>query len=332
MPVRKSYCLISRPEKRVSLSHFNITSQPIPTLSQNQVRVKVTHISIDPTNRIWMSDKPQYMPPVALGEVMRAIGIGVVEESTDPQFEKGDLVSGLLGWTTHAICQGREITKLPKLNVPPSTFLSVLGMTSFSAYFGLLDIGQPKPGETVVISAAAGAVGSIACQIAKLKGTHVVGVAGTPEKCAWLKDSLGVDATINYKEGNLLKQLQAAAPNGIDVYFENVGGPLFEAVLQHLNLFARIPLCGLISGYNETGPTQTPQNFEQILMKRAKIQGFIILDYQARFSEAFSDLLAWYQAGHLTKNETILKGFDSLVDAVNMLFDGKNQGKLIVEV
>lgn len=330
--VNRVYRLSARPTARVGREHFKREDELLSPLKDGEVRVKTLYLSLDPTHRIWMTDRPQYMPPVALGEIMRGLGVGVVTESKSGVLKEGDHVMGLLGWQTLGTLKGEGLMKVPELGLPVTDWLGPLGMTACTAYFGLMDIGQPKPGETVVVSAAAGAVGSVACQIAKLMGCYVVGVTGGAEKCAIVRGQFGAGATVDYKRGNLSEQLRQAAPKGIDVYFENVGGELFEAVLQQLNLYARIVFCGRISGYNLAEPAPGPKNFDQILMKRAKLQGFIIMDYQARMQEAVAALAQWRKEGKLRTLETIVDGFDHMVDALNMLFDGGNTGKLMVRI
>lgn len=333
--LNKKLLLKSRPSGRCSFADFEMQESAIGSadLREGEVLVAVEAYSIDPTNRIWMSDLPAYMPPVALGEVMRAIGVGRIVASRAEGYQEGDLVSGLLGWQTYAQVPAVGLNKLTLPPTIPSTLaLGPLGMTGLTAWFGLKKIGKVQPGETVVVSAAAGAVGSVACQLAKLAGARVVGTAGSDEKCEWLLKEAGIDACINYKKNpDLLAALREACPKGIDVYFENVGGQTLEAVLELVNQGARIPLCGLISQYNETGPVSGPRNFSQILMKRVHLEGFIILDYVNEYAEAIAELAELVAQGKLKYQETVVEGFENLPAAVNMLFDGANQGKLIVK-
>lgn len=288
--INRQFRLAARPVGDIKESNFEYREEPISSPADGEVLVRTIYLSLDPTNRIWMSDMPQYMPPVELGQVMRGVATGVVEESKNPNFEPGDLVSGMFGWQDYTVVAENNIlslTPLPNpLPYPLTAFVGPLGATGWTAYFGLLDIGQPKAGETVVVSAAAGAVGSIAGQIAKIKGCRVVGITGSDEKCQWLTQELGFDAAINYKTADLESAIAQSCPDGVDVYFDNVGGSILDAVLTKINLHARIPLCGLISTYNATEPIPGPYNYNQILMKRARIQGFIILDYLPRWSEA----------------------------------------------
>ena len=284
--------------------------------------------------RVWMADIPQYMPPVALGDVMRSFGLAEIVESRHPDFKKGDKVSGLTGLQDYVLIDGKEPRSFQKLPSIPflsdTNFLGLLGINGLTAYFGLLEIGKPQSGETLVISAAAGATGSIVGQIGKIHGCRVVGIAGSDEKCQWIKDDLGFDAAINYKHPGWKQQLVAATPNGIDIDFENVGGEIMQAVLDRMNLHGRVVLCGLISGYTREDPAMA--SFGQVLMKRLRVEGFIILDYASRFMDAGKQLGMWKMMGKLKDRQTIVKGLEKAPEAINMLFEGKNIGKLIVEL
>lgn len=333
--INRSFRLASRPVGDIKESDFEYREEPIPTPGDGEILVRTIYLSLDPTNRIWMSDMPQYMPPVEIGEVMRGVVTGVVEESKNPNFQQGDLVSGMLGWQDYAIAgnSGFSLAQLPKpLPCPLAAFTGPLGATGYTAYFGLLDVGKPKQGETVVVSAASGAVGSIVGQIAKIKGCRVVGITGSNEKCQWLKEELGFDAAINYKNADLEKALAQACPDGIDVYFDNVGGAILDAVLTQINLHARIPLCGLISTYNATEAVPGPVNYSQILMKRVCVQGFIILDYAPRFPEAIADIGQWLNQGKIKYDLEIVEGLENAPSAILKLFDGNKKGKLVVKV
>jgi len=334
--INRQLRLASRPVGDIKESDFDYREEPIPNPKEGEVLVRSIYLSLDPSNRIWMSDMEQYMPPVEIGEVMRGVIIGVVEESKNQNFKQGDLVSGVLGWQDYAIAEGNSgfsLTRLPDpLPCPLTAFIGPLGFTGGTAYFGLLDIGQPKVGETVVVSAAAGAVGSIVGQIAKIKGCRVVGITGSDEKCRWLVEELGFDAAINYKTVDLESAIAQACPNGIDVYFDNVGGSILDAVLTNINLHARIPLCGLISTYNATEPVPGPYNYSNILMKRVRVQGFIILDYIPRWSEAISDLGQWLNQGKIKHALEVIEGLENAPKAILKLFDGNKKGKLVVKV
>ena len=334
--INRQLRLASRPVGDIKESDFEYREEPIPSPKEGEVLVRSIYLSLDPTNRLWMSDMEQYMPPVEMGEVMRGGIIGVVEESKNQNFKQGDLVSGMLGWQDYAIAEGNSgfsLTRLPDpLPCPLTAFMGSLGATGCTAYFRLLDIGQAKVGETVVVSAAAGAVGSIVGQIAKIKGCRVVGITGSDEKCRWLVEELGFDVAINYKTVDLESAIAQACPNGIDVYFDNVGGSILDAVLTKINLHARIPLCGLISTYNATEPVPGPYNYSQILMKRVRVQGFIILDYIPRWSEAISDLGQWLNQGKIKYALEVIEGLENAPKAILKLFDGNKKGKLVVKV
>ncbi len=334
--INRQFRLAARPVGDIKESDFEYREEPIPSPNDGEVLVRTIYLSLDPTNRLWMSDMEQYMPPVEIGAVMRGVTLGVVEESKNPNFKQGDLVSGLLGWQDYAIAseeRGNLPMLLPQpLPAPLTTFVGLLGLTGCTAYFGLVDIGQPKEGETVVVSAAAGAVGSVVGQIAKIKGCRVVGITGSDEKCHWLLEELGFDAAINYKTADLERAIAQACPDGIDVYFDNVGGSILDAVLTKINLHARIPLCGLISTYNAKEPVPGPYNYAQILMKRARVQGFILLDYLPRWSEAIREMAQWLQQGKIKYAEEIVEGLENAPKAILKLFDGNKKGKLLVKV
>ncbi|MEE4382889.1 MAG: NADP-dependent oxidoreductase [Pseudomonadales bacterium] len=333
--VGHAWVLKRRPQGRITREDFDWSETKLPEPGNGQVLVRTVYLSLDPTNRIWASDMEQYMPPVELGEVMRGGTLGVVEASGHPDFSPGDVVQGMWGWQSHYLSEGGQgLTKMPRTpGVPLDAYMSVLGATGMTAYFGLLDIGKPQPGETVVVSAAAGAVGSIVGQIAKIKGCRVVGTAGSDDKCRHLVDDLGFDAAINYKTADLDAELAAACPDGIDVYFENTGGPVSDAVFKRLNLNARVPLCGLIAHYNdeETGEgTPGPKNYQMTLMKRVLIKGFIIIDYFPRFPEGIAEMAKWLAEGRIHYRTDVVDGLENAPEAVNRLFDGQNVGKLLV--
>jgi NADPH-dependent curcumin reductase CurA len=327
--INRQWILKRRPVGEIRPGDLALVETQVPEPGAGQFLARTVYLSLDPTNRIWMSDMEQYMPPVQLGEVMRGGTLSVVEESRNPAFQKGDIVSGIAGWQEYAVLDGGQ--KLPP-GVPLTASMSVLGMTGATAYFGLLDIGQPKPGETVVVSAAAGAVGSIAGQIAKLKGCRAIGIAGSDEKCRHVVERLGFDACINYRRENVGTALKRECPDGIDIDFENVGGEIFEAVLANINLKARIVLCGLISGYNAAEAPRGPANFANVLMKRARIEGFIILDYFPRLAEFYGAMGQWVAEGRIKHDVHVVKGIENALSALNLLFTGGNTGKLLVQV
>ncbi|MDQ2699745.1 MAG: NADP-dependent oxidoreductase [Actinomycetota bacterium] len=330
----RRFLLAERPTGPVDEKTYDLVRENIPAIGDGEALVRVKWISIDPTNRTWIGEEPTYLPPVAIGEVMRGLGLGEVVESNNENFPVGATVNGLTGWQDYTVVSDEmPLMVVPDgIEAPPQALLGALGMTGCTAYFGMTEIGEPKEGETVVVSAAAGAVGSIAGQIAKLKGARVVGIAGGPEKCAWLTDELGFDAAVDYKAGDWRAQLKAATPNGIDVDFENVGGEIMEAVFGRMNKDGRVALCGLISGYNETELPPGPRTFGNLLIQRVKLQGFIILDYYPRFGEAIRQLSEWMAAGKIRSEETVVEGFEKLPDALNMLFAGENTGKLVVNI
>ncbi|MDR3498814.1 MAG: NADP-dependent oxidoreductase [Parvibaculum sp.] len=332
--VNRQFRLKSRPVGRIKTSDFDLVEARIPEPGAGEALVRNLYLSLDPTNRIWMSDMDQYMPPVKIGEVMRGGGIGVVVKSNSSAYQVGDHVSGLVGWQDYTIAGEKPEQRMgviPKgLPVPLTAMMGACGMTGLTAYFGLLELGMPKPGETVVVSAAAGAVGSVVGQIAKIKGCRAVGIAGGPDKCKWLTDELGFDAAVDYKRAGWKEELARATPNGIDVNFENVGGEIMEAVMARMNLFSRMPLCGMISGYNTGEPMRG--DFGPILMKRIAIRGFIVIDFMAKYAEGSRQLAEWVAQGKIKHRETIVDGLEQAPTAVNKLFDGENMGKLIVKL
>jgi len=325
--------LDSRPVGRLSESNFKWTEEPVPDLKENEVLVKTLYLSLDPANRGWTNEGGSYRDEIPLGAVMEGGGIGVVEESRHPGFQPGDNVQGMLGWQEYAVFNGAAINKLPvNPALPLTAYLGLFGHIGMTAYFGLLDITDPKPGETLVVSAAAGAVGSIVGQIGKIMGCRVVGIAGSDEKCAWIKDELGFDEVINYKTENIRAGLKRTCPDGIDVYFDNVGGETLDAVLAIINQGARISICGMISMYNATEPVPGPYNLINILVRRAKMQGFIVTDYMPRAAEAIADLGKWFMDGRLKYRIDVVEGLKQAPSALNKLFDGANQGKLIIKI
>ncbi len=330
----RQWVLRNRPVGEISPGDLELVDAPKPEAGDNEILIRTIYLSLDPTNRIWMSDMDQYMPPVEIGDVMRGGTLGVVEQSNLAGFDVGDIVvPGLGGWQDYTVSDGTGVSKIPAgLGIPLDAFMSVLGATGMTAFFGLLDIGQPKPGETVVVSAAAGAVGSTVGQIAKIKGCRAVGLAGTDEKCKWVVDELGFDACINYKKENVLDALKRECPDGIDVYFENVGGEILDAVLTLINQNARIPLCGLISTYNADGDVPGPYMFRNILMKRVRVEGFIIIDFLDRFAEGQTQMGQWLAEGKLKYRTDIVDGLETAPTALGRLFTGENIGKLLVKV
>ena len=330
--VNRQWRLKSRPVGRITPDDFELVEAPVPTAGAGEAVARLLYLSLDPTNRIWVTDAESYLPPVQIGEVMRGGGIARIVESNTPQYAVGDLVTGLTGWQDYVLLDGSAMVQpVPAgLSVPPEVFLGVLGVTGLTAYFGLLDIGQPQAGETVVISAAAGATGSVAGQIAKIKGCRVVGIAGGDRKCRWLTDELGFDAAVDYKAAGWPARLREACPNGIDVNFENVGGEIMDEVMSQMNLNGRVALCGLISGYNSGEPMRG--RFDLLLTKRLQVRGFIVLDFLPRFAEGVVQLAQWYAEGRVKHRDTVVAGLEQAPTALNMLFDGGNLGKLLIKV
>ena len=331
----RSWRLRQRPEGIIDENDLELVTDEIPEIQEGQVLAKTIYFSLDPTNRIWMSDIDQYMEPVEIGDIMRAGGsLAIVEESKVPHVKVGDIVQGGMhgGWQEYFIIPGEEAAAIPLVeSIPLTALISVLGFTGPTAYFGFLDIGQPKKGETVVVSAAAGAVGSIVCQIAKIKGCRVVGIAGSDEKCNWLKNDLRVDEVINYKKDDILESLKEKCPEGIDIYFENVGGETLDAALTLMNNYGRIPVCGLISMYNDW-ETPGPKMFRNILMKRLTVKGFLVSDYLDRYAESLEALSEWMAEGKIQYKVDIVEGIENAPSAVNKLFTGENTGKLVIKV
>ena len=327
----EQWVLRARPEGLPKASDWEWRTGEVAEPGEGEVVVRTVYLSLDPAMRGWMSHDT-YVPAVELGAVMRGGGVGVVEASRHPKFAAGDLVQGMVGWQKYAVLDGKTLLKLPELPVPLGARLGLLGHIGFTAYFGLLDVGAPKEGETLVVSAAAGAVGSLVGQIGKIKGCRVVGIAGSDEKCEWIVKELGFDGAINYKKDDLKKKLRELCPAGIDVYFENVGGRTLEVVLDQMNLFGRIAVCGMISGYNATEREAGPGNLFQLNVKRLKMQGFLVTDYMPRAAEAVRDLVEWYGQGKMKYRLDVTEGLENAPGAFLKLFDGSNQGKVVVRV
>jgi NADPH-dependent curcumin reductase CurA len=325
--------LRERPTGAVSMDHFTLERVPVPALDDGQVLVKTRYLSLDPAMRGWLNDVRSYVPPVGLGEVMRAQGIGEVIESKHAERPVGSLVLANMGWQSHYVAAGAMVQPLEAGDLPPQTYLAALGMPGMTAYFGLLDVGKPEQGQTVLVSGAAGAVGSVVGQIAKLEGCRAVGIAGGPDKCAVVVDELGFDACIDYKnEPSLSKAIRRTCPDGVHVYFDNVGGETLNTALRRMALRGRIVICGAISTYNATTPQPGPSNYMALLVNRARMEGFVVFDYAARFPEARERMAQWIRDGKLISREHVIHGLEHAVDGLNMLFSGGNTGKLILEV
>jgi hypothetical protein len=326
--------LATRPVGYPKESDFRLEQQPIEQPADGQFLVRVGYLSLDPYMRGRMSDAKSYATPVKPGEVMVGGGVGRVEASRHPKFAVGDFVVGPnFGWQTYAISNGAGITKVDLELAPISTALGVLGMPGLTAYFGLLEIGQPRPGETVLVSAASGAVGAVVGQIAKIAGCRVVGIVGSDEKAAYIRDELGFDAAVNYRTApDLAKAIGEACPNGVDVYFENVGGEILDAAMRNLNHRARIPVCGMIAEYNLDKPAVGPRPGRMILVSRARMEGFLVFDFHDQYPQALAALGRWVREGKIKYREDVVDGLKNAPQAFIGLMQGKNFGKLLVRV
>jgi NADPH-dependent curcumin reductase CurA len=323
--------LVEKPTGKLGLEHFKLSEAVIPTPKDDEVLLRVRYISLDAANRAWMHGAT-YRSAVEANSVMAGGGIAEVISSNTLGFVPGDIVFGDTGWQDYAAVRAKHLTKMPRVE-PMTYLLSVYGIAGLTAYFGLLNVGRPKAGETVVVSAAAGSVGSIVGQIAKIKGCHVIGIAGGADKCHWLTSELGFDAAVDYKSGPVFKQLKAAAPKGIDVYFDNVGGDILEACIAQMNLFGRIACCGAISQYDgtpsATGPRGVPGT---IVVKRLTMQGFIVMDFDDQRSQALADLQSWVASGQLKVQEDVIAGLENTPQALVGLLAGENRGKRMVKL
>ncbi|MDV7245924.1 MULTISPECIES: NADP-dependent oxidoreductase [Rhodococcus] len=331
--VNRQVRLAKRPIGLPDDSTWEIVSEPIPTPSDGEFTVQVDYASLDPAMRGWLDDVKSYVPPVQIGEVMRAHAVGRVVASRNPAFPEGAIVSGQFGIQEFAVSDGRGALVVDETLAPAPTWLGALGFPGMTAYFGLTDVGKLEKGDVVLISGAAGAVGSIAGQIAKLNGATVIGIAGGREKCAWLTDELGFDAAIDYKAGPVGRALRAAAPDGIDIYFDNVGGDILDAALGRLRKNARVALCGAISGYNATDPQPGPSRYLSLLVNRASMTGFIVFDYLDRFEEGMEAMSEWIRNGDIVTREQVeTGGVEAFGRTLTMLFDGANTGKLVLKI
>ena len=324
--------LTARPVGEPKRSDFAFADEPLNGLADGQMLLKVHYLSLDPAMRGWMNEGKSYIAPVGLGDVMRAGGIGEVVESRHPKFAVGDFVSGMTNVQTYCVTDGKGFAKIDPTLAPLTTYLNVLGMPGMTAYWGLMDVGAPKAGETVVVSGAAGAVGATVGQIAKIKGCRVVGIAGGQEKCDYAVNTLGFDACVDYKAGDIRKSLKAACPNGIDVYFDNVGGEILDTVLTQINLKARIIICGAISQYNNTAPIKGPSNYLSLLVNRARMEGIVVFDYAHKYKEAAIEMGGYLAAGKMVSKEHVVDGIDTFPETLMKLFKGENFGKLVLKV
>lgn len=331
--INHQFKLAARPVGAVKDSDWSRTEEPVRAPQAGEVVIQNLFLSLDPAMRGWMNEsKASYIPPVGLNEVMRAIAVGKVIASQNPKFAVGHHVTGLLGVQEYAISNGQGLTKVDAKLAPLPLYLSTLGMPGMTAYFGLLEVGQPKAGDTVVVSGAAGAVGSVVGQVAKIKGARVVGIAGGADKCRYLVEELGFDAAIDYKAENVTEALKTHCPDGVNVYFDNVGGDILDAVLTRLARGARIVICGAISQYNTTTPVKGPANYLALLVQRATMTGIVVSDYYDRAGEAAMVMAGWIQSGKLKTREDIVDGLDAFPKAFEMLFTGANHGKLVLKV
>jgi hypothetical protein len=326
--------LAERPSGMVGQSTTRLEEGPVPEPGQGEALVAVRYLSIDPTIRTWMDDAPGYLPPIGLGETVRGGGVGEVVASNSDRYAPGDLVVGFTGWQDYVVAdEGLASMQVIPPGIEPTLVLSVLGVTGMTAYFGMIDVGRVAEGDTVVVSGAAGATGCVAGQIARIKGAAtVVGLAGSPEKCAWIVDELGFDAAVNYKTDDVAASLRAACPKGIDLYYDNVGGTILDTCLAQLAMRGRVVLCGAISVYNETVRPPGPRNIVNLIIKRGRMEGFLVLDYLDRFPEAQIEMVGWLAEGRVKHAEHVVDGLEHAPDALNLLFTGGNTGKVIVKL
>ncbi|MGW0773530.1 NADP-dependent oxidoreductase [Streptomyces sp. NPDC002835] len=325
--------LAARPVGDVKPEDWEHVSAPAEAPGPGQFAGRTRVISLDPAMRGWLDDRPSYLPPVGLGDVMRAGSVIEVTASNHPDFQPGDHVVGTFGVQEHVVSDGKGALKIDTSLAPPSTYLGALGMPGMTAYFGLLDVGALKEGETVVVSGAAGAVGTMVGQIAKVKGCRVVGIAGGPEKCRLLTEELGFDEAIDYRAGDVKRALREHTPDGIDVYFDNVGGDILDAALTRLAMNARVVICGAISQYNNSTPVKGPSNYMTLLVRRARMEGFVVFDYAKRYAQAGREIAGWIGEGRLKVKEHVVKGsVDDFPETLQMLFRGENVGKLVLEL
>ena len=328
--------LASRPVGMAKESDFQQAAEPLRELADGEITVKTLYLSLDPAMRGWMNDAKSYIRPVAIGEVMRAGGVGEVVASKSPKYAVGDIVSGGIGvqayWQGAADDKSASFFKIDSRLAPLTTWMNTLGMPGMTAYFGLLEVGQPKAGETVVVSGAAGAVGQTVGQVAKQLGCRVVGIAGGKEKCDFVVNELGFDACIDYKTGSVRDGLKEHCPQGVDVYFDNVGGDILDTVLTRINMKARIVICGAISQYNNTTPVKGPANYLSLLVNRARMEGMVVFDYADRYHVGVAALAGWLKEGKIKSKEDVVQGLENFPRALTMLFEGKNFGKLVLKV
>lgn len=330
--MNKQIRLAKRPHGLPTDDTWSLEESPVPEPEDGQFLVRQQYVSLDPAMRGWLRDQKSYIPPVEIGAVMRGGAVGEITASKHPDFSVGDFVTGWGGIQQYSISDGKGWHKVDPKLAPLPTYLGTLGMPGLTAYFGLLRIGALKEGETVVVSGAAGAVGSVVGQIAKVKNCRAVGIAGGSDKCAYIMDELGFDAAIDYKKENIYKRLKESCPEGIDVYFDNVGGDILNTALTQLRRGARIPICGAISQYNSTTGTQGPSNYMALLVKRARMEGFVVFDFAKEYSTALADMAGWMMQGRLKSREDVYEGIENFNDTLLRLFSGEKMGKLVLKI
>jgi len=330
--VNQCFRLASRPVGLPKRGDWTFGAEPVREPGEGELLVEVLYVSLDPAMRGWMNEAKSYVPPVGIGEVMRAGGAGRVISSRHPGFALGDHVTGFFGVQRYAVVDGKGVLRVEPAFAPLPVYLSALGLPGMTAYFGLLDTGQAREGDTVVVSGAAGAVGMVVGQIAKIKGCRAIGIAGGPEKCRYIVQELGFDAAVDYKAEDVKEALRHHCPRGLDVYFDNVGGDVLDAALTRLARGARIVICGAVSQYNRTGPAKGPSNYLALLVQRASMKGMLVFDYADRYAEAAREMAGWMAAGKLRSREDVVQGLETFPDALLKLFRGENFGKLVLEV
>jgi len=330
--LNQQFRLAARPVGLPKPTDWQMLSEPVREIADGEIVVKALYLSLDPAMRGWMNEGKSYIKPVGIGDVMRAGGVGVVVASKSPKFAVGDYVSGSIGVQNYWVGAAGGFVKIDPRMAPLTTWLNTLGMPGMTGYFGLLEVGQPKAGETVVVSGAAGAVGQTVGQVAKHLGCRVVGIAGGKDKCDFVVNELGYDACIDYKNGDVRAGLKEHCPNGVDVYFDNVGGEILDTVLTRINMKARIVICGAISQYNNTAPMKGPSNYLSLLVNRARMEGMVVFDYAPRYPEGVAAIGKWIKEGTFKSREDVVDGLEKFPEALLMLFEGKNFGKLVLKV
>ncbi len=333
--INRQWVLKERPDREVGEEHFELITSPVPSPAEGEILVQNLYLSFEPAQRDWLNDVPSYVPPVQIGEVMRAAAVGRVIESRKEGYSEGDLVQGTFGWQDYTATDGTGMFPMSKVpaGVPITYPLHIYGITGMTAYFGMTDVGAPTAGDLVVVSGAAGATGSVAGQIAGAMGCEVIGIAGGPEKCRWLTDTLGFDAAIDYKNDNVLKRLKTLAKNRVNIFFDNVGGPILDDVLLNLAIGARVVLCGGISsGYHGKDLPPGPKNYMQLVIRRSTMRGFLVLDYLDQSEQAVAQLREWVESGAIKVQEDIAEGLENCPAVLNGLFAGRNFGKQLLKL